>query len=129
MASGSTNGNPLPSWVTYLQEMLNGLATFYPLKSYIELLKRNFLQKLVNIHKFGDMMSDGYICTPEDLALSRNSSVPLVYCLTRGQSFGLLLNAESAVISLISVTLVFVLLLCASDTESYGFVHALAFHG
>jgi hypothetical protein len=85
--------------------------------------------KLISIHKFGDMMSDGYICTPEDLALSRNSSVPLVYCLTRGQSFGLLvewfsltshrqpfwqpyqLNAESAVISLIAVTLVFGLLL------------------
>ena len=38
------------------------------------------------------MMSDGYICTPGDLALSLNSSVPLVYCLTRGQSFGLLVE-------------------------------------
>jgi len=57
------------------------------------------------------MMSDGYICTPGDLALSLNSSVPLVYCLTRGQSFGLLLNVESAIISLIAVTLIFVLLL------------------
>ena len=38
------------------------------------------------------MISDGYICTPEDLALSRNSSVTLVYCLTRGQSFGLLVE-------------------------------------
>lgn len=40
----------------------------------------------------GDMTSDGYICSAEDLALSRNSTVPLLYCLTRGQSFGLLVE-------------------------------------
>lgn len=37
-------------------------------------------------------MSAGYTCTPEELELSIASNGSQIYCLTRGQSFGLLVS-------------------------------------
>ena len=55
-------------------------------------------------------MSDGSICTPEEQALFHRSEGSSLVCLTRGESIGLTLVAESGFISLISVLAVFVLI-------------------
>jgi hypothetical protein len=55
-------------------------------------------------------MSDGSICTPEEQALFHSSQGSSLVCLTRGESIGLTLVAESGFISLISVLAVFVLI-------------------
>jgi hypothetical protein len=55
-------------------------------------------------------MLDGSICTPEEQALSRSSHGENIVCLTRGDSIGLTLVAESGFISLMAVVGVFVLI-------------------
>ena len=55
-------------------------------------------------------MLDGSICTPEEQALSRSSHGASVVCLTRGDSIGLTLVAESGFISLTAIVGVFVLI-------------------
>ena len=55
-------------------------------------------------------MSDGSICTPQELALFHSSQGSSLVCLTRGESIGLTLVAQSGFISLISVLAVFVLI-------------------
>jgi uncharacterized membrane protein len=50
---------------------------------------------------------NGKICTPEEQALADSGTS--IYCLTRGQSIGLALTAESGFISLVAVLGVFVL--------------------
>jgi len=52
----------------------------------------------------------GIICTPEEIALSRNPH-PTIHCLTRGESIGLALSAESGFISLVAVTILFLLII------------------
>jgi len=56
-------------------------------------------------------MLDGSICTPEEQALFNSSRGTSIVCLTRGDSIGLTLVAESGFISLIAVLCVFVLIL------------------
>jgi hypothetical protein len=55
-------------------------------------------------------MADGSICTPEEQALFDSSHGTSIVCLTRGDSIGLTLVAESGFISLIAVLGVFVLI-------------------
>ena len=57
------------------------------------------------------IMLDGSICTPEEQALFNSSRGTSIVCLTRGDSIGLTLVAESGFISLIAVLCVFVLIL------------------
>ncbi|KIM74393.1 hypothetical protein PILCRDRAFT_828227 [Piloderma croceum F 1598] len=56
------------------------------------------------------MMSDGNICTIEEQALSNSSNGTSIVCLTRGDTIGLTLVAESGLISLVAVLGVFVLI-------------------
>jgi hypothetical protein len=51
---------------------------------------------------------DGVICSPEELELAKKSAA--IYCLTRGQSIGLLLASEAGLISLVAVLVVFLLI-------------------
>lgn len=51
---------------------------------------------------------DGIICTPEEYSRSLNDSS--IHCLTRGQSIGLTLAAESGFVSLVAVLWVFVII-------------------
>ncbi|KAI0058574.1 hypothetical protein BV25DRAFT_1840948 [Artomyces pyxidatus] len=58
-------------------------------------------------------MSSATVCTPEEYALSLPSAGnpdPPIYCLSRGQSIGLALTAESGFISVAAVLLLFLLL-------------------
>jgi hypothetical protein len=55
-------------------------------------------------------MLDGSICTPEEQALARSSHGASIVCLTRGDSIGLTIVAESGFISLMAVVGVFVLI-------------------
>jgi hypothetical protein len=60
-------------------------------------------------------MSDGSICTPEEQALFNSSRGASMVCLTRGESIGLALVAESGFISLIAVLGVFMLIFVSAD--------------
>jgi hypothetical protein len=53
-------------------------------------------------------MSDGSVCTAEELAFSNSTHGTRIVCLTRGDSIGLTLVAESGFISLVAVLGVFV---------------------
>jgi uncharacterized membrane protein len=55
-------------------------------------------------------MSDGSICTIEEQILSNSSNGTSIVCLTRGNTIGLTLVAESGLISLVAVLGVFLLI-------------------
>jgi uncharacterized membrane protein len=55
-------------------------------------------------------MSDGSICTIEEQILSNSSNGTSIVCLTRGNTIGLTLVAESGFISLVAVLGVFLLI-------------------
>ena len=55
-------------------------------------------------------MSDGNICTIEEQDLYNSSNGTSIVCLTRGDTIGLTLVAESGFISLVAVLGVFVLI-------------------
>jgi len=55
-------------------------------------------------------MSDGSICTTEERALFHSTNGTSIVCLTRGDTIGLTLVAESGFISLIAVLGVFALI-------------------
>jgi hypothetical protein len=61
-------------------------------------------------------MVDGSICTPEEQALFASSNGTSIVCLTRGDSIGLTLVAESGFISLIAVLGVFVLIFVSTGS-------------
>jgi uncharacterized membrane protein len=65
-------------------------------------------------------MLDGSICTQGEQALFNSSHGTSIVCLTRGDSIGLTLMAESGFISLIAVLGVFVLIFVSMD-RSLGF--------
>lgn len=57
----------------------------------------------------------GVVCTAEEWADSqlsdnKNSTHPMLHCLTRGQSIGLTVTTQAAFISLIAVLYLFVLI-------------------
>jgi len=60
-------------------------------------------------------MVDGSICTPEEQAQFASSKGASIVCLTRGDSIGLTLVAESGFISLIAVLGIFVLIFVSTD--------------
>jgi hypothetical protein len=55
-------------------------------------------------------LSDGIICTPEDLSIAAQGIHAPLHCLTRGQSFGLLVISEFALLSMIAVAIVGILI-------------------
>jgi hypothetical protein len=60
-------------------------------------------------------MADGSICTLEEQALFHSSQGASLVCLTRGESIGLTLVAESGCVSLIAVVAVFILIFVSTD--------------
>jgi hypothetical protein len=60
-------------------------------------------------------MLDGSICTAEEMALFNSSNGTSIVCLTRGESIGLTLVAESACISMVAVLGVFVMIFVSTN--------------
>lgn len=60
-------------------------------------------------------MSDGIICTAEELSLSISSKGVTIACLTRTQSVGLALATQSGFISFFSIILAFILVFVSND--------------
>jgi len=60
--------------------------------------------------RWNAIMSNGNTCTADELALFNSSHGASIVCLTRGDSIGLTLVAESGFISLVAVLVAFTLI-------------------
>jgi hypothetical protein len=67
------------------------------------------------------IMLNGSICTVEEQALFNSTASTSIVCLTRGDSIGLTLVAESGFISLVAVVWVFILIFVGICLASFVF--------